>query len=77
MPDAVEERLSALAADLQVPVPDGLERAVMDRVASDASAPGGGGAGWPAWSPAWSASGSWRPRWVRRSVGGSACPGSR
>ena len=33
MPDALEERLSALAADLQVPVPDGLERAVMDRVA--------------------------------------------
>nr|WP_300052189.1 hypothetical protein [uncultured Nocardioides sp.] len=33
MPDAVEERLSALAADVQVPVPDGLERAVMDRVA--------------------------------------------
>ena len=34
MPDALEERLSALATDLQVPVPDGLERAVMDRVAS-------------------------------------------
>lgn len=33
MPDALEERLSALAADLQVPVPDGLERTVMDRVA--------------------------------------------
>ena len=39
MPDALEERLSALAADLRVPVPDGLERAVMDRVASDPSAP--------------------------------------
>ncbi|MGF9761085.1 hypothetical protein AAII07_38450 [Microvirga sp. 0TCS3.31] len=34
MPDALEERLSALATDLQVPVPDGLERAVMDRVAT-------------------------------------------
>ncbi len=34
MPDALEERLSALATDLQVPVPDGLERAVMDRVAA-------------------------------------------
>jgi len=34
MPDALEERLSALATGLQVPVPDGLERAVMDRVAT-------------------------------------------
>ncbi|MCY4726463.1 hypothetical protein NYO98_09245 [Nocardioides sp. STR2] len=34
MPDALEERLSALAADLHVPVPDGLERAVMERVAT-------------------------------------------
>ena len=34
MPDALEERLSALAADLRAPVPDGLERAVMDRVAA-------------------------------------------
>src|SRR5687768_5057010 len=33
MPDALEERLSALATDLRVPVPDGLERAVMARVA--------------------------------------------
>ena len=33
MPDTLEERLSALATDVQVPVPDGLERAVMDRVA--------------------------------------------
>lgn len=32
MPDALEDRLSALAADLHVPVPDGLELAVMDRV---------------------------------------------
>ena len=37
MPDALEERLSALAADLQVPVPDGLERSVMDRVAGTRS----------------------------------------
>jgi hypothetical protein len=34
MPDALEQRLSALAADLHVPVPDGLERAVMERVAT-------------------------------------------
>jgi len=32
MPDALEQRLSALATDLRVPVPEGLERAVMDRV---------------------------------------------
>src|SRR5688500_3787891 len=34
MPDAVEEWLSALAGDLHLPVPDGLERAVMGRVAA-------------------------------------------
>jgi hypothetical protein len=34
MPDALEERLSALAGDLHVAVPDGLEDAVMARVAT-------------------------------------------
>ncbi len=34
MPDALEERLAALAADLRVPVADGLEEAVMRRVAT-------------------------------------------
>ena len=34
MPDALEERLAALAADLRVPVPDRLEGDVMRRVAT-------------------------------------------
>jgi hypothetical protein len=47
MPDALEERLSALAADLQVLVPDGLERAVMERVA--VVGPPGRGWRWRRW----------------------------
>jgi hypothetical protein len=34
MPDALEQRLAELADDLRVPVPDGLDTAVMARVAS-------------------------------------------
>ncbi len=34
MPDALEQRLGDLAGDLAVPVPDGLEDAVMARVAA-------------------------------------------
>lgn len=47
MPDALEERLSALAADVRVPVPDGLERAVMERVAT--ARPPGRSRRWRRW----------------------------
>jgi hypothetical protein len=47
MPDALEDRLSALAADLHVPVPDGLEQTVMDRVAT--TRPPGHGRRWRRW----------------------------
>ena len=66
MPETLEDRLAALAGDIGVDVPDGLEAAVMERVRATRARSGAGAAGWQGVFLGAARPAAWSPRpWAR------------